>query len=333
MKVLFVTAQTPDMSAAFLWDGLQAALGEGNVVDAVDSRYLASLRYSRPNGKCNGSDRDDSFRWSHRVMRFDEDNFDILVATSTFLRDHDWDWLLGLATSRLKKGGKVVWFETLDAATEFFALPFPVDAVFKREIDPAIQYPYAHKPLALNCAIPARWFDDQLYGWTEEKPYDVFNVSNALTTGHPTRWNSLSATFATTRRTHSLAGCGVLQPLDVYLHVARMFKLTIVAPGGGPSADNPRLWETIAMGGIPVLCGQPCRPHWPWFGPGEIFECQWVEDLPSRILHALDNCDLHAMRLKLKANALENHTTEARARQFLRMVEEDAWRTDGPWRW
>src|SRR5207247_384327 len=106
-------------------------------------------------------------------------------------------------------GGKIVWFETLDGSKDIILPPIKVDAVFRREIDPGVSYPYKHKPLSLLCGVPARWFDDPIYGWTDDKPYDVFNVSNAVCTGWPTRWNSLSATFGTTRRTKSLAGDGV----------------------------------------------------------------------------------------------------------------------------
>jgi hypothetical protein len=329
-KVLFLSAaRTPDMSANFFWDGLQTALGEDNVADATGGPALRG----KSDG-CWGNDR--PVRWrdgQHRVVQQGEDDFDILVATSTFLRDHDWAWLRGLAQRHLKKGGKIVWFDTLDGARDYIDPPIIVDAVFKREIDPAVQYPYRYKPLPLTCAIPERWFHCEFYGWTDQKPFDVFNVSNAVTTGHPTRWNSLSPTFGTRVRTNSLAGAGVLQPGWVYLHVARNFKIIIDAPGAEAASDGGRTWETIAMGGIPLFLEQSCRPRWPWFGGEHVFTCGSTHDLSLKIEECLA-ADIPAMRLRLREYALKWHTTEQRAKQFLEMVQADAWKgAPGPWRW
>lgn len=329
MKVLFASAaNTPDMSAGFLWDGLQTALGPENVADAT---YGKALRGSPDGWWAN----DRPIRWNpegHRCPQPCEDDFDLLVATSTFLRDHDWGWLDNLS-ALLKPNGKVIWFETLDGAADVTPVGVGVDAVFRREIDPAIQYPYGHKPLSLLCGVPERWFDDPKYGWTAEKPYDVFNVSNAVSTGHPARWSSLAPTFCTLRRTKSLAGDGVLQPNTAYLELARKFKLIVDGPGGSGASDNGRTWETISLGGVPIFVDQQCRPRWPWFTGEHCFWCDRPDQLPAVIERALDS-DLDAMRLRLKAHALAWHTTEQRARQFLRMVEEDAWLGAlGPWRW
>ncbi len=333
MKVLFASAaHTPDFAGNFLWRALQDFLSADNVADATDGTALRG-RLERQ----WANDRPILWRGGlHRVPLEDEDDFDILVATSTFLRDHDRDWLNGVIGRHLKRrrdGGKVVWFETLDGARDVVEPPPGVDAVFRREIDPAVQYPYEHKPLPLFAAAPEEWFDDPDYGWTDQKPYDVFNVSNAVTTGHPTRWQSLSPTFCTSRRTHSLAGAGVLQPGWVYLHVLRSFKLVVVAPGGEGAFDNSRIWETIACGGIPIFVEPECRPKWPWFTGDQIFECPAATLLPAVIEYALDS-DLDMMRLRLKEQALEYHTARARAQQFLELVEADAWRNPtGPWRW
>ncbi len=87
------------------------------------------------------------------------------------------------------------------------------------------------------------------------------------------------------------------------------------------------------MGGIPFFLGQPSRPRWPWFTEEHIFWCDRLEDYPGALERALDS-DLHGMRLRLKEHALKWHTTEQRARQFLRMVAEDAFHgAPGPWRW
>jgi hypothetical protein len=329
MKVLFASAKdTPDMSANFLFDGLQTLLGPENVADAADG---TALRGS-PEGKWANS-RPLQYFEDHRVPQPGEFDFDILVATSTFLRDQSWAWLETMKQLRLKHGGKMVWFDTLDGAADGFVPPFPVDAVFKREIDPAVQYKYGHPPLSLLCGVPERWFTDQIYGWTDQKAYDVFNVSNAVTTGVPTRWQSLSPTFCTSKRYNTLAGAGVLQPNSIYLHVARMFKLIVECPAGEGASDNGHLWEGIGLGGIPIFVQQACRPRWPWFTDEHCFWCDRPEDLPAAIERAMDS-DLDAMRLRLKDHVLAQHTTKERARQFLQMIEADAWRgAPGPWRW
>lgn len=330
MKVLYASAAaTPDQSAGFLWRGLQDLLGPENVADATAG---AALR-GRPEGQW-ANDRPILHFPEHRVPRCGEDDFDLLVATSTFLRDHDWDWLDEQRRIRLRVGGKVVWFETLDGARDATDPPLPVDAVFRREIDPAVQYPYAHKPLALLCATPEAWFTDPVYGWTADKPYDVFNVSNAVSTGHPTRWQSLSPTFCTAKKRKTLAGDGVLQPNQVYLHVKRQFKLVVEGPGGEGASDNGSLWETIGLGGIPLFVGQTCRVRWPWLDGSHCLWSTMPEVLPTVIDNALDYVDLGAMRLRLKDHVLKWHTSKERARQFLQMVEADAWRgAPGPWRW
>jgi hypothetical protein len=330
MKVLFASAaNSPDMSAGFLWDGLQTVLGAENVADATDGKSLRG----KPEGMW-ANDRPIRFQpLGHRVPVDGEDDFDLLVATSTFLRDHDWRWLQDMCDRRLKRSAKKVWFETLDGAADVVVPQLGFDAVFKREIDPVVKYPYQHKPLSLLCAVPERWFTEPKYGWTDEKPYDVFNVSNALSTGHPTRWNSLSPTFCTTKRYHVLAGTSCLNPNWIYLEIARKFKLIVEGPGAEGASDNGHLWEGIGLGGIPLFVQQSCRPRWPWFTAEHCFWCDRPEDLPGAIDRAMD-MDLDAMRLRLKAHTLEWHTTEKRAKQFLQMIEADAWRgAPGPWRW
>lgn len=327
MKILFASAaHTPDFAGNFLWRALQDLLGPDNVADATDGTALRG----KPHGQW-ANDRPIKYHLHHRVPREGEDDFDLLVATSTFLRDHDWDWLggvIGRHLRRRKDGGKVVWFDTLDGAADVINPPCGVDAVFRREIDPAVQYPYEHQPYPLLASIPEEWFDDPEYGWTDEKPYDVFNVSNAVTTGHPTRWNSLSPTFCTSRRTHSLAGAGVLQPGWLYLKVMRQFKLVVIAPGGERAFDNSRIWETVACGGIPIFVEPACRPKWPWFTSLHIYECGQATDLPAVIEMALDS-DLSVMRRRIKEWAFKYHAGKARAQQFLDMVNG----ADGPWRW
>jgi hypothetical protein len=340
VKVLFI-ANTPDMSSGFLWDGLQSVLGVDNVADGLGAvrdeegwrRWETGFR-GKPEGMWANNR---PIVWNTKGHRFPfegEDDFDLLIAGPTFLRERGWEWLQQQKNTRLKPGGKFVWFETLDGCLDSFPPPFPVDAVFRRELDPGVPYPYDHKPLSLLCATPRRWFDDPVYGWTDQKPFDVFNVSNASTTGWPVRWQSLSPTFCTKKKYYTLAGAGCLQPPTVYLHLARMFKLIVDTPGAEGASDNGRTWETISLGGIPVFVQQSCRPRWPWFTPEHMIWVDRPESLPAAIEKALEETDLAAMRLRLKAHALEHHTTEARARQFLRMVEEDAYHgAPGPWRW
>jgi hypothetical protein len=339
MKILFIS-NTPDMSSGFLWRGLQDALGSENVADGLGAvrdeagwiKWEGGLR-GLPQGMW-ANNRPIEWLGTHRFPHPGEDDFDILIATPTFLREQSWEWLKHEKDTRLKKGGKFVWFETLDGALDIFPPAFPADAVFRREIDPGVQYPYGHKPLSLLCAIPEKWFSDPIYGWTDQKEYDVFNVSNAKTTGYPVRWQSLSPTFCTAKRYHTLAGSACLQPNTVYLHTARKFKLIVEGPGAEGASDNGHTWEGISLGGIQIFVQQSCRPRWPWFTGEHCFWCDRPEDLPAVIDRALEHTDLDAMRLRLKEHALKWHTTEQRARQFLRMVEEDAYHgAPGPWRW
>jgi hypothetical protein len=121
----------------------------------------------------------------------------------------------------------------------------------------------------------------------------------------------------------------------MYLDLLKQSKLCLVANGGGGSSDGPRQWEAIAAGAIPVFVSQPCRVRWPWFVVGEhVFWSNGRDNLPACLDHALKQ-DLPGMRQRLQEHAIREHTTEARAKQFLDLIEEDAWRRwhIQPWCW
>lgn len=229
----------------------------------------------------------------------------------------------------------MVYVETLDSPREVFPPLWPVDAVFRREIDPAVQYAdaYGRKPIPLLGAAPARWFD-----WSQgDKNFDVFAVSSAVTPlpGWRERWEALQRVFDTHTKHTSVAGSGALE-LGVYLGLLCCSKLCVVAPGGGNSSDGPRQWEAVAAGAIPVFVSQPCRVRevihpsgalMPWLPGGTHFWAERAEDLPGVLDDAL-KADLPAYRARLRAAALADHTTEARARQMLAFVEADAWKDE-----
>ena len=349
MKVLFATGNSPDYLAGTLWDGLRSALGPDNVADAVDSAYLRGLHedWSGPDPSAvllvSDLTRDDPLGRgkscdTHRLPASGEDDFDLLVATTSFLRDQDWQWLADLRGRRLKKGGKLAWVETLDSPAEIFPPPFGVDAVFRREIDPAVPYEarYGRKPLPLLGAAPRRWFD-----WPQEnKDIDVFAVSSAVTPlpGFPQRWEALRKVFETLTKHTCLAGSGRFDLPDYLKYLCRS-RLCVVAPGGGESSDGPRQWEAVAAGAIPVFVSQPCRVRWPWFSyqntvGAHCFFSSAAHALPSIIDGALKE-NLPAVLARLREHALAFHTTEARAGQFLALVGSDAWKKwdQKPWCW
>jgi hypothetical protein len=336
MKVLFVAADSADYTAAILWDGLRSALGWQNVYGMRDYHSLNNRNelgeYDAHLHRWTGTyySSDTRVRCKYHTPQPGEDDFDLLIGVTSFLRQEVWAYLDHQRQARLKKGGKVVWVDTLDAANEIFNPPFPVDAVFKREIDPAIQYPYGHQPLPLIASAPERWFCDFDY----QKENDVFSVQMARS--DPRRWDVCPQVFRTRHRGVSLAGSGGIYPAATYVAVMKTFKLCVIAPGGGGQCDTPRQAEAIACGSIPVFCAMPSRiheAHHPsgaslhWFSHDEIFWVPTVEELPEALDNALD-ADLTAMRQRLKVRALRDHTSEARAKQFLAMIECDAWKDE-----
>jgi hypothetical protein len=84
----------------------------------------------------------------------------------------------------------------------------------------------------------------------------------------------------------------------------------------GESFDCLRTWEVVAGGAIPIFIGWPDRIREPWFADDEHFWCHDANQLPDIIDRALD-MDLKFMRVKMQANAKNNHTTKARAQKIL----------------
>lgn len=326
------------MSAAYLWGGLVDLLGQ-DAVDAWDCYSLQGRSW------CNTDDADQlrmvggQRSWPHRVKADDEDDFDILVGVTSMLRSRTWDDFFRLKRY-LKKDGKVAYVETYDSPEDIFPPDRQeVDAIFKREIDPAVPYRkfyFGRNPLPLLCASYEHWFQH----FNHNKTRDVFCVQNALTTGkaHPMRYEVTKRVFMTSRWHDSLVSSSGCLPLDVYLGMLNQYKLCVSCPGGGCSCDQTRMWEAMGFGVIPVLCGHPCRVRWPFFNYGadpgvhDIFYCA-VDELPSVIEIALA-ADLTPMRKRMKAKALRDHTAAARAKQMIDLVMSDGWRyPKGEWAW
>jgi hypothetical protein len=329
MKILFLADNSRDMSSAYLFRGLREVVGDDNVADPVNAFSLQGLSW------CNTRDADQEKMVGplpaagHRIMRHDEDDFDMLVAVTSMLRTTGWDGMKSLFP-RVKKGGKIVWFDTLDSPLECFPPPFQVDAVFKREIQPSItDYAkiYGFKPLACLCAAPEVWFEN----FSDFKPRDVFCVQNATTTGKawPARWNACTKVFQTNKWHDSMASSRGSLSLEDYMKQMPQYKFCVCCPGGGDSSDSTRMWEALATGSIPIMAGHNCRVRPYWFSVGhpdheEIFECT-VDDLPKTIDRVLD-LDLKPIRDRMKVHALKYHTTKARAEQFIHQTMNNCWK-------
>ena len=331
MKILFLADNSRDMSAAYLWRGLREVCGDDNVVDPINAYSLQGRSWANTEDADQMKMTGPVPATGHRVQKPGEDDFDILVGVASLLRTAGWD---GFASLRkyLKPGGKVAYFDTLDSPLEIFPPPFAVDAVFRRETDPNVDYAkyYGRKPLVCLCAAPEAWFEEW-EKWFDEKPRDVFCVHNATTTGRawPARWNCCTKVFQTNKWHDSMASSRGSLSLDDYLKIMPNYKLCVCAPGGGDSSDSTRTWEAMARGSIPILAGHSCRVRPYWFCVGhpereEIFECS-VDDLPKTIDRALD-MDLKPMRDRMKKHALAYHTTRKRAEQFIDAIMNDYWK-------
>ncbi len=320
MRVLFATCRGDDYMSACVWDGLQDALGEANVYDAELTPNLHSPTASGPVGRVgtltatgtSGNCTHIAGAREGRVLA-EEGDFDLLVLNACFLREHDWHWPWGLRR-RLRTGGKVAYVEGWDSAHEVHdpmresGPPFHVDAVFRRELDPAFNYPYACHSLTM--AAPARWFHPE-----GERPIDVFYAANW--NSHPARWDVLSQMWRTKTRHWSIgASRGV--GFDAYFDFLRQAKLAL-CPAGAARGDSLRTYEIIACGAIPVFVDYPPWKREPWFGDSEAFFCETAETLP-RLLDMALSWDLGPMRQHLREYALVNHTTKARAERMLRLT-------------
>ncbi len=327
MKVLFAGCRGDCYLQAALWDGCQELLGEENVYDGANAPSLHAGGGGGATARLSGAEAFDPFMvgsglstprlGASRAGRIlaDEGDFDLLVVVSSFLRDHDWHWpwqFLG----RLRQGGKVAYVEPWDGAYDVrdpmreSSPPFHVDAVFRRELDPAFAYPYdCH---ALMMAAPRRWFYE-----SDDRSGDVFYAGFGQC--NDTRWNVCAAAYQTrTRHRSIIASMGV--SYDRYFDYLRTFKLGICPPGAAGGSDCLRTWECVASGCIPIFVGYPDRRRPHWFTPDMVFYANLVEHLPAQIDHALTLLPRHELddkRHRMQKYALSYHTTAARAQRLL----------------
>lgn len=304
MKALFCTSYSDDFISAVVWDGLQEVLGEENVSDAAFSPCLHAYSPVRSPAWRVGGSR------SGRCLDLADHDYDLLVLNAALLRDHDWHWPINLKTQFLRQGGKVALIEGGDGWNEINLPPFPVDAVFRREIALGVDYgPVRH----LTFAAPARWLPGSD---RPERTWDIFNANSYPS--NATRWDAASWMFRSSRRHFSLACTGGL-PLDHYFNCMRDSRLAICCAGGGDS-DCMRFAEAPACGAIPIFVGVPQKIRENWFEPEEhAFFCGAPDELPAVIDRAL-GMDLHAMRVRLLQHVWKYGTTAAMARRILQAV-------------
>lgn len=313
MKILFLTRNTDDYLATCLWHGLRSILGD-NVVDATGSPSLM-LPSGSPNGRILGGIGGRSLNSG----RYDHQSFDLLVINACFLADHDWHLAITLRHQWLKDHDNVVLVEGADGANEVNAPPFRVRAVFRREIDPSLQYGYGCSVYPLSFAAPPEWFYGSGCGYSQDRPWDVFFAGP--TDASPTRWSMMEKVWQTRGPHRSLIasrGIGMHQFFDDL----KQSKLALCPPGAANSVAL-RTFEIAASGAIPIMIGLPAWTRDPWFQDGEhCFTCETVDSLPGTIDRALAMGDdgLGAMRRRLVEHARQWHTTVARARRLLDVV-------------
>jgi hypothetical protein len=307
MKVLFVSSRSNDYVASCLWDGLGELLGENNVYDAVNAPSLHLGTDDNPCSRISASRKG-------RTLSDNDGPFDLMVINACFLREYEWG-LVRVLRERLTKDARIAFIEGWDSATEVHEPPFPVDAIFRREIDPRRSYPYNRvgnkQPHSLMMAAPRRWFCH-----TDDRPFDVFYAANVETT--PFRWDVLSKMWQTKTKHKSIgASCSIT--FSKYFDVLHTHKLAICPPGAGECGDCLRTWEVVAAGCIPIFVEDKRYTREPWFADDECFRVQHPDMLPYKIDEAL-SMDLKPMRDKMQAHVLAEHTTAARASRLLKLT-------------
>jgi hypothetical protein len=308
VKVLFISCKTGDYIASCLWDGFQELCGQDNVFDAVDSPLFHVDPPTFDNatsvaGRISATRIGRKLDYSERRPQFD-----LMVINACFTREHDWHWPITLAKTCLKSEAKIAYVEGWDGSRDINPPNMHVDAIFRRELNPDIDYPY--KCHCLMMSAPSRWFNEN-----EQRHLDVFYA--AYSVGWNPRWDVCRMAWSTQKRHQSLiSSCGIIG-LKEYFGYLGNSKLGLCPTGaGGESFDCLRTWEVVANGAIPIFIGLPKRVKEPWFASDECFECYDVNELPGIIDRALD-MDLDTMRKKMQANARQNHTTKARAKKIL----------------
>jgi hypothetical protein len=302
VRCLFVSCRADDYVASCLWDGFQELCGEENVIDAVGVPGFHKGCGLNPCSRISAS----------RIGKTWDDGkaiaVDLVVVNACILREFSWDWFSDLL--RRVSFDKLVLVEGWDSSHQVENPPFPVDAVFRREIDPYFEYPY--KCHSLTMAAPSRWFVQ-----TDDRPFDVFYASQSNSS--ESRWEVLSAMFQTKNKHRSIgASRGV--GFDNYFLYLQTHKLAICPPGAANALDCLRTWEAVANGCIPIFLEIPMNHKIdPWFAEDECFSAQHATMLPYWIDKAL-GMDLKPIRDKMQATAREKHTTKSRAAQILKAV-------------
>jgi hypothetical protein len=205
----------------------------------------------------------------------------------------------------------VAYVEGWDAAWQIEKPEMAVDAVFRKEISPLVDYPYS--PVHLTFAAPSGWFHPKQ---NMERVWDVVFIGNPDSV-HPRklnlRWDMMSQAFGT--RTHHkavMASRGI--GYDAYFNILRTSKLAL-CPTAADSSDSFRTYEVVACGAIPVFVGYPDYKRDPWF-PGETSISCEIATLAAHLDDALSH-DLEPMRQRLRDHAVVHHTTRARAIKVL----------------
>ncbi len=308
MKVLFATCDTPDFLSACIWDGLQEVIGEENVYDFYGSPWLHPSPPDRQDAMIDIGCSRKGQRWNG------ECDFDLLVVHSCANRDRDLADVWRRGGDMLRQGGRIAYVEGWDSALHVCPPPGRTDAVFRKEIDPRVSYPYQCRYLSF--AAPSRWIQPGVKGF--DRPVDAFFSGNpqSCLPSQPVRWPMLARVFET-KRLHNSIVRTFGQNWPDYLWTMRHSKVAL-CPTGADLTDAMRTFEAAACGAVPIFVGFPERVRDHWFDGFMCFRCE-----PSGVADALDealNNDLTARRAALVDHTSKFHTTAARAKRLLETV-------------
>jgi hypothetical protein len=305
MKVLFAASAQPDYQMACLWDGLQEVLGPENVYDAADAPYLHQKNFPHPAAQIAAHREYDSPLYV---------SFDLMIVSTSFLKDgKDWHWPLSLL-SRLKKNAKIALLEGWDSAHEVHdprreaVPPLVPDAVFRREIDPGFAYPY--EPHHLGFAAPMRWFHE---------PTIFGRAPQALFAGnvYPERGQLLDLLRAPEPLGFPLL---VMRGLPQEGCLAALWAVKIaLCPSGAERSDCLRTYEAVSQGAVPLFIDYPPWRREPWFGVEHCFSVDASVNLANFIPDALEQMTDYMSKMVFQ-HAREHHTTKARAEKVLSVL-------------
>jgi hypothetical protein len=319
MKVLFVGPTSPDHLMSCLWDGMQEVLGEANVFDGVGNPTLhtSTCESSEGGDRCLGS-----FNILHKLggeqrlgRRHQQgERYDLVVVHSSYNRDYGPGWLAGHPSL---PGAKIAYVEGWDAAWQIVPPEIIPDAVFRKEIDPTVSYPY--QPQHLTFAAPTHWHVQP----SQERPWDVVFIGNP-DSAHPgnleMRWKMCARVFATKRHHKAVVASRGLG-FDAYFQLLRSSRLAL-CPAAADGSDSLRTYEAAACGAIPVFVGYPDYRRADWFDQETAIFCT-PDSLADQIDDALSSPKLESMRRRMIENAKRNHTTKARALKVLKALGFD----------